>query len=240
MAMLRVGTSGWHYPHWKGVLYPVGLKTDAWLSFYAESFDTVEVNNSFYRLPSRETFSSWARSVPGDFIFAVKASRYITHRKKLKDPEEPLQRLMESAAGLGSKLGPILFQLPPRWNSNPERLRQFVKALPPGRRYAFEFRDPSWFNEEVYGILREGNCAFCVASSRNLPSVRQVTADFSFMRFHGGKLPGGKYSRDELKEAADFTSGLLSGGKDAYAYFNNDAHGYAVQNARDFRELLAE
>lgn len=238
--MLRVGTSGWHYPHWKGAFYPVGLKTDAWLSFYAERFDSVEINNSFYRLPSREIFSSWARSVPGHFIFAVKASRYITHRKKLKDPEEPLQRLMKSVAGLENKLGPILFQLPPRWNSNPERLRQFVKALSPGHRYAFEFRDPSWFSDEVYGILHEGNCAFCVASSRNLPWVGQVTADFSFMRFHGGKLSGGKYSLGELKEAADFASGLLSEGKDVYAYFNNDPYGYAVQNAGDFRELLVE
>lgn len=233
-----MGTSGWHYAHWKEVFYPPGLQPAKWLSFYAQSFESVEVNNSFYRLPSREVFSAWSQSVPSGFVFAVKASRFITHIKKLKDPREPLERLINSAAGLGDKLGPILFQLPPHWKSNPGRLEEFIKALPGDQRYAFEFRDPSWLNEETYRMLEASNCAFCIASSRSFPKARRVTADFSFIRFHGGRLPGGKYSRGELKDWASFTRDLLDGGKDTYAYFNNDPYGYAVEDARAFRALL--
>ena len=237
MAELRGGTSGWHYPHWKDIFYPTGLKQADWLSFFAGHFDTVEINNSFYRLPSREVFAGWAEGVPDGFLFAVKASRYITHNKKLTDPAEPLSRFMKSSSGLGKKLGPILFQLPPHWRSNPARLRDFIHTLPAGRRYAFEFRDPSWLNEEIYEILRTSKCALCVASSPDGPKARAVTADFSFMRFHGGKLAG-KYSRGELKEWAAFARGVLHEGKDIYAYFNNDPHAYAIQNASDFRRLL--
>jgi uncharacterized protein YecE (DUF72 family) len=238
MAELRVGTSGWHYGHWKEIFYPTGLKPDDWLSFYASRFDTVEVNNSFYRLPGREVFEAWAAKVPPGFTFAVKASRYITHNKKLKDPREPLARLMESASGLGGKLGPILFQLPPRWKSNASRLEEFAKTLQRGRCYAFEFRDDSWMNEEVFTILKAFNCALCVANSPQRPGTRLITADFSFLRFHGGKLAG-KYSRAELKEWAAFAGGILADGKDVYAYFNNDAHGFAVENAATFRELTS-
>jgi uncharacterized protein YecE (DUF72 family) len=238
MAELRVGTSGWHYPHWKRVFYPAGLKPDDWLAFYAQTFDTVEVNNSFYRLPSREVFEGWARTVPPGFAFAVKASRYITHNKKLKDPRQPLDRLMKSADGLGDKLGPILFQLPPRWRSNPGRLEEFVGALHSGHRYAFEFRDDSWMNDEIFAILRARNCALCIASSPGRPSVRTLTADFSFLRFHGGELAG-KYSSAELSEWAAFARGILSEGKDVYAYFNNDVHGFAVRNATVFGDLAS-
>jgi len=238
VAELRVGTSGWHYEHWRGVFYPPELRTAEWLSHYASHFDTVEINNSFYQLPSRETFQSWAREVPPGFLFAVKASRFITHMKKLKDPSGSLRLFMDNSAGLGRHRGPILFQLPPRWKANPSRLSEFVAALPPGNRYAFEFRDPSWFCPQVYRILEEANCALCAASSPSFPEVRRATADFAFLRFHGGRiLYGSKYSRKELAEWAAYAVDLLDQGRDVYAYFNNDAFGYAVEDARLFRRL---
>ncbi len=237
---LRVGTSGWHYPHWRGAFYPGGMPSAEYLGFYAGHFDTVELNNSFYRLPSREQFAAWAAAVPSDFVFTVKASRYLTHRKKLKDPQEPLSRLLGAASGLGQKLGPVLFQLPPRWRANPKRLADFVGALPQGRRFVFEFRDPTWFTQEVYAILREAGCALCVASSPDFPEKREITADFLFLRFHGGReLYGSNYSDEELRAYARWAQPALDSGKDVYAYFNNDAYGYALANARGFREMLS-
>ncbi len=236
---LRVGTSGWHYPHWRGIFYTAGMPSEGYLPFYAAHFNTVELNNSFYQLPTREVFEAWAAKVPEDFIFSVKASRYITHRKKLKDPEQPLSRLMENASGLGGKLGPVLFQLPPGWRANPSRLSDFVCSLPSGHRYVFEFRDPSWLTEDVYEILRESGCALCVASSPDFPEERRVTADFVFLRLHGGReLYGSDYSRAELREYAKWARPALERGLDVYAYFNNDAYGYAVANALEFRSLL--
>jgi len=240
MPELRVGTSGWHYGHWREVFYPVGLRAEEWLSFYARHFDTVEINNSFYHLPSREVFESWARKAPAGFLFAVKASRFITHMKKLKDAAEPLSGFLGNAGGLGGKLGPVLFQLPPRWRRNPDRLEGFLGKLPQGHRYAFEFRDESWLHPETYRLLERFNCALCVASSPSFPSARKITADFTFLRFHGGEiLYGSKYSREELRKWAAFTRSVLKEGCDVYAYFNNDAYGYAVEDARLFRELVS-
>ncbi len=238
LAELRVGTSGWHYPHWKGLFYPEGLRSAEWLAFYASRFDSVEINNSFYRLPSREVFSSWAGSVPPGFLFAVKASRYITHLKKLKEPGDALAAFLDNASGLGDRLGPILFQLPPRWKRDRARLAAFADALPHGRRYAFEFRDQSWLHEETYRVLEDKGAALCIADSPSFPRSRRVTAPFAFLRFHGGSvLYGSKYSREELRDWAAFARSLLERGIDVYAYFNNDAHGYAVEDAALFREL---
>ncbi len=237
---LYVGTSGWDYSHWREVFYPAGMAPEDYLAFYAAHFNTVELNNSFYRLPTREGFLAWGGKVPNDFVFAVKASRYITHRKKLKDPQPSVERLMLNAQGLGQKLGPVLFQLPPKWHANLERLREFVRVLPPSHRYAFEFRDPSWLTDEVFELLRVCGCALCVASSPSFPEERRVTADFLFLRFHGGKeLYGSDYSRHELRDYARWARPELEAGKDLYAYFNNDARGYAISNALEFRELLA-
>lgn len=241
MAEIRVGTSGWHYQHWRGVFYPSDLNPRDWLSFYARRFDTVEINNSFYRLPSLETFASWREKVPPGFTFAVKANRFITHVRRLNEPREALAKFFQSAEGLGDRLGPILFQLPPRWKADPERLRLFVRALPSGYRYAFEFRDPSWFKPEIYHILEESGCALCAASSPSFPEMRRATADFAFLRFHGGKiLYGSKYSREELADWAAYARLLLEEGKDVYAYFNNDAFGYALEDARDFISLVRD
>ncbi len=238
MASIRVGTSGWHYAHWQGVFYPPGLPTREWLEFYARHFDTVEINNSFYRLPPRETFLAWSEKTPQGFLFAVKANRFITHVKRLLEPREALTRFFHNVGGLREKAGPVLFQLPPRWKADPERLRRFVRELPSGHRYVFEFRDPTWFVPDVYRILEEGGCALCAASSPGFPEARVETADFAFLRFHGGKvLYGSKYSAEELAEWADYARDLLKKGMDVYAYFNNDAFGYAVEDARTFRRL---
>ncbi len=239
MAQLRVGTSGWHYTHWKSVFYPPRSRPEEWLAFYATRFDTVEINNSFYRLPSRETFAAWGGKAPQGFVFAVKASRYVTHVKKLLAPGEALANLLDNAGGLGEKLGPVLFQLPPNWKRNPERLGELIAMLPGEGRYAFEFRDETWLHDDVYHVLESGNCALCISSSPSFPNARRVTADFAFLRFHGGTvLYGSKYSRRELEGWASFARGLLDEGRDVYAYFNNDAFGFAVENAESFRDLL--
>ncbi len=237
---LYVGTSGWHYPHWRGVFYPAGMAPGDYLSFYAAHFNTVELNNSFYRLPTRDAFVAWGDRVPHEFVFALKASRYITHRNKLKDPQPAVDHLMTNASGLAGKLGPVLFQLPPRWHANPVRLSEFLQVLPTSHRYAFEFRDPTWLTEDVFEILREHGCALCVASSPAWPEERCVTADFLFLRFHGGKeLYGSDYSRHELSDYASWARPEWKEGKDLYAYFNNDAEGHAIGNALEFRGLLA-
>jgi len=239
MAELRVGTSGWHYRHWREVFYPPDLKTGDWLGYYSGSFDTVEINNSFYRLPSRANFESWAQQVPSGFTFAVKASRFITHVKKLKEPHESISRLLENAEGLGGKLGPVLFQLPPRWKKNVSRLEEFLKTLPAQHRYVFEFRDETWLHDDVYALLEAANCALCIASSPSFPQSRQVTADFAFLRFHGGEdVYTSRYAYKDLKSWSTFATSLLQEGRDVYAYFNNDAFGYALENAKTFRGLI--
>lgn len=161
-ARTYIGTSGWHYDHWKGPFYPSSLREEAFLQYYAGSFGTAEVNNSFYRLPERKTLLRWRSAVPEDLVFSVKASRYLTHMKKLNDAKEPLERLFGRVDALGDKLGPMRFQLPPKWRSNPERLEGFLEALPKGQRYAFEFRERSWFDEKNYELLRSHGSSFCV------------------------------------------------------------------------------
>src|SRR5215217_2193905 len=146
---IRIGTSGWHYEHWRGPFYPENLSKGGFLEYYAGHFDTAEINNSFYRLPEKKTLVRWRETVPEGFVFSVKASRYLTHMKKLKDPREPLGRLLDRVSVLGTRLGPILFQLPPRWRANPERLQGLLEILPENHRYAFEFRDPSWFDDKI-------------------------------------------------------------------------------------------
>jgi uncharacterized protein YecE (DUF72 family) len=189
-----IGTSGWHYDHWKGPFYPSSLRKEAFLEYYAGSFGTAEVNNSFYRLPERETLLRWRNAVPESFVFSVKASRYLTHMKKLKDAKEPLERLFDRVSVLEDKLGPVLFQLPPRWRSNPERLEGLLEALPEGRRYAFEFRDRSWFDEKNYELLRSHGSAYwsayCVYDLNGKTSPKETTADFAYVRLHG---PDGPY-----------------------------------------------
>lgn len=239
MASIYVGTSGWVYPHWSGVFYPEDLPQREWLDHYSRHFDTVEINNSFYRLPSRSTFEGWRRRAPPGFTFAVKANRYITHVKKLKDPEEAVRNFYDNLAGMGDACGVVLFQLPPRWRANLERLEGFLKSVPDTYRLAFEFRDSTWLNDEVYELLRKRGSALCTADRPIYPGPRVVTADFAFFRMHGGReLADGEYSYNELKALAREVGAHARAGRDVFVYFNNDYRGFAPENALALKDLL--
>jgi len=236
---IHIGTSGWHYDHWRGPFYPQDLSAKAYLEYYMERFHTVEINNSFYQLPKEETLAVWRDTVPSGFIFTVKGSRYITHMKKLKDPEGAVALFLERVEVLGDKAGPILFQLPPRWRANPERLVSFLEALPGQFRYAFEFRDPSWFNSEVYDILAGHGAAFCIYELGGQVSPKEITADFVYVRLHG---PGGPYQGQYTTEVLAGWAGAFatwaSQGKKVYCYFDNDEAGYAAQDAMNIQEMI--
>lgn len=239
MAKLMVGTSGWVYPHWKGTFYPDDLKQSEWFAYYTERFNSVELNNTFYHLPPRSTFEGWRQAAPAGFRFTVKANQYITHRKKLKDPENGLSNFYENLAGLGRYCAAVLFQLPPHWQVNLERFDAFLKAVPKGHRIVFEFRDRSWLNDEIFRLLRKRNAALCTADKPFYPAPRVRTADFVFYRLHGGHhktAPG--YDRRELSGLAAELSGHLEAGRDAFAYFNNDWGGYAADNAVSLRRMI--
>jgi len=237
---VRVGTSGWMYDHWKGVFYPPDLRRDGWLPYYAGRFRTVEVNNSFYRLPEAETFARWSAAVPTGFLFAVKASRFITHMKKLADAAEPIARLFGRASNLGEALGPVLFQLPPRWRIDAERLRAFLSLLPEGHRCAFEFRDATWFDERAYDALAGRNAALCMYDVGGVQSPHVLTADFAYLRFHGAAGPyAGRYGEDGLAPWVDEIRACTERGIDTYCYFNNDYAGHAVEDALTLRRTLA-
>lgn len=239
--MIKVGTSGWMYDHWKGPFYPEDIASDAMLSFYAQTFDTVEVNNTFYQLPSEGKVRGWKEDSPEGFLFVIKANRYITHMKNLLEPEEPVNTLMERIEILDQKLGPILFQLPPHWNVNAERLANFLKVLPQDLRYVFEFRDESWYVDEVYRLLEEAGAAFCIHDHHDAPSPEEVTADFVYLRFHGPRGDyGGKYREEDLRGWAEKIAAWHEADRDVYAYFNNDMRGYAVENARELRGYVAQ
>ncbi len=237
---IHIGTCGWQYGHWKGPFYPEDLSNDELLAYYAGCFQTVEINNSFYRLPEKKTLRRWLERVPADFLFSFKANRYITHMKKLKDPGQPVSRMMDVANSLGDHLGPVLFQLPPRWNVNSERLLNFLKALPPGYRYAFEFRDSSWHVPDVYNALGEAGAAFCIYEIGGLVSPRQVTADFVYIRLHGPETEPyrGRYSTETLAGWAGALSSWSGEGKEIFCYFDNDEAGYAALDAARLQGML--
>ncbi|MFN3324392.1 MAG: DUF72 domain-containing protein [Bryobacteraceae bacterium] len=236
---LRVGTSGWHYPHWREHFYPPDVPATRRLEYYSQRFDTVEINNSFYRLPKPETMREWRDKTPAGFLFAVKGSRFITHNKKLKDPEGPIERLLPVVDELGKKLGPILFQLPPGWKVSAERLAHFLDLMPKGYRCAFEFREPSWENEDIYGILKQHNAAVCIFHLAGYESPIQLTADFTYIRLHGpvGKYQG-SYSNKQLREWVDRIQSWKRKLKAAYVYFDNDVNAAAVKDAERLRKLL--
>ena len=239
--MIWIGTSGWVYKHWLGLFYPPELAGREWLPFYARHFPTVEINRSYYRLPTEAQFRAWAEQAPPapHFLFAVKASRYLTHMKKLREPAEPVARLIEAASGLGDRLGPFLYQLPPRWRANPERLATFAATLPPGHRAAVEFREPSWYGEETLRILEEAGCALAVAvgGPEPTPPGTPDVGPFRYVRFHHGS-GGWGFSDAELLPWADRLAADAAAGKDAHVYFNNDPGGHALADARRLREML--
>lgn len=236
---IHVGTSGWHYAHWRGPFYPEDAAPATYLRRYAETFRTVEVNHTFYELPEIADVERWRETVPEEFVFAVKASRYVTHMKKLEDPVEPVGRFLGRVEDLGPKLGPILFQCPPRWHRNADRLRAFLEVLPADHRYVFEFRDPSWWHPEVLSALEEAGIAFCLYDVAGEGPPRTVTADFLYVRFHGAaRKYQGRYPRAALAGWAGAIHSWAAAGRDVYAYFNNDPEGHAVENAREFAEMV--
>lgn len=235
-----IGTSGWNYKHWRGRFYPEELKHAEEFEYYQHFFDTVELNNPFYHLPPPETFKHWKAETPKDFVFAVKASRYITHMKKLKDAGDALDTFFSNARLLGKKLGPVLFQLPPGWKVNEERLGDFLKQLPKKKKYAFEFRNTTWYTEGVYQLLRKYNCAFCIYELAGHTSPLQVTADFVYIRLHGpGNKYQGNYSTATLKKWTKKMTEWSSEGKEVYMYFDNDQNAYAAFNAQKIKELTS-
>lgn len=238
---IHIGTSGWHYGHWEGPFYPDKTPSEKYLGYYSKSFKTVEINSSFYRMPDKETIREWRDTVPEGFRFSVKASRYITHMKKLKDPEAAVSYLISTVSLLRNKLGPILFQLPPKWHANPERLESFIKSLPRDYDYAFEFRDTSWFDDRIYEILEKHNTAFCIYEIGGVKSPRIVTADIVYLRLHGPDGPyRGQYTTHVLTEWAGRISKWRNEGKEIYCYFDNDEAGYAPQDAMKLQEMVAK
>jgi uncharacterized protein YecE (DUF72 family) len=238
---LHIGTSGWHYDHWQGPFYPEQLVKSDFLAFYQKHFQTVEINNSFYHLPAEKTLREWREKVPPGFVFAVKGSRYITHMKKLKDPQQSIKRFLDRVQILEDRLGPILFQLPPRWHFNADRLRAFLEALPREYRYALEFRDPSWLNQEVYRLLTDHGAAFCIYEFAGQLSPKEITASFVYIRLHGPRGPyQGKYETQTLADWAGAISTWTSQGKEVFCYFDNDEAGYAPQNALSLKKMLSQ
>jgi uncharacterized protein YecE (DUF72 family) len=236
---VRIGCSGWIYKHWRGLFYPEKLAVKRWFAFYAEEFDTVEINNSFYRLPERTTFVSWARRAPMRFEFAVKASRFLTHMKKLKDPREPLQRMFSRMRGLGNRLGPVLYQLPPNFRVDVERLREFIDLLPRDARHVIEFRDPSWYTQDVCDLLDRAVVAMCLHDMPGSATGRTRVGPFVYVRFHGADAKyAGTYSKDRLARWAGWLDEQRRAGIDVYAYFNNDVGGHAPRDAVTLRSLL--
>lgn len=233
-----VGTSGWNYGHWKGIFYQDDLPGQAWLSFYAQNFGAVELNYSFYHLPKEETYLKWYGATPPVFIFSLKASRFITHIKRLKDCQEEFEIFWKNAQVLKEKLGPIFFQLPPSFKKDLDRLVAFCEILPRSAGFAFEFRHPSWFDEEVYGFLRGRNLALILSDTPKYPYVEEITADFVYLRLHGhAQLYTSRYTHEQIRDYAQKIRKWQRGG-DVYVFFDNDFSGYAVENARELLKLL--
>jgi uncharacterized protein YecE (DUF72 family) len=239
-AEIRIGCSGWQYRHWRNRFYPRDLPQHRWLDHYAQAFDTVELNNSFYRLPEADVFAAWGRRVPPGFLFAVKASRYLTHLKRLRESREPLDRLWSRAKHLGDHLGPMLYQLPTSWHADRDRLAGFLESVPRGRRQAVEFRDRSWYAWEVLALLEGADVALCLHDMPGSASPPKPIGPFVYVRFHGstGRYQG-SYSGQKLSAWADRLVEWADAGRPGYVYFNNDLAGHAVRDAQRLRDMIA-
>jgi uncharacterized protein YecE (DUF72 family) len=235
--VIFVGTSGWQYRDWRGAFYPERLPQRRWLEFYVTRFPTVEINNTFYSLPKESTFEKWRDGTPAGFVVTVKASRYITHIRRLRDAADPVALFWSRARLLGDRLGPVLFQLPPRFGADQDLLRAFLRLLPREMRAAFEFRDASWESTDVYEALDAAGAAWVIPDRPGWRVPAPVTGGWSYLRFHqGGHGPlGSDYTRDKLRRWADRVADLPA--EDVFVYFNNDQGGAAVRNARAFRAL---
>lgn len=240
MGKIHIGTSGWSYDHWKDSFYKETPKSD-WFKFYASHFGTVEINSSFYRLPNPHTVKKWEKESPKSFVFSVKASRYITHVKRLKEPKEGVKIFLKSITPLKSKLGPILFQLPPNFKVDLERLEKCLSVLPKGNRYTFEFRHDSWFIQEVYELLKKNKIALCITDLEGKLSPVEVTAPFIYIRLHGPQRAyQGRYSHQKLTGWAKRIRKWLKEALDVYVYFDNDEKGYAVKDTLKLIEYFKE
>jgi uncharacterized protein YecE (DUF72 family) len=238
-AKYYVGCSGWHYEHWRGVYYPEDLPKPKWLQFYARQFMTVELNSSFYRLPSEKAFNTWRESTPENFLFAVKVSRYITHIKRLRNSGSAVENFLSRAGLLREKLGPLLYQLPPSMKRNDELLQNFLSSLPPRYQHVIEFRHESWIDDAVFAILRRHNVGLCVFDMPAFSCPLVATSDFAYVRFHGSEgLYSSCYSDEELSRWAQRIARLGQTVKATYMYFNNDAQAFAVKNAMTLENLL--
>jgi uncharacterized protein YecE (DUF72 family) len=233
-----IGTSGWHYKHWKNDFYPPGTRAADYLEFYSTQFSTVEVNNSFYRLPTAETLQCWGRAVPREFRFAIKASRFITHNKKLKDAPDCFALFFERIKTFAPAMGPILFQLPPRWKYNGEGLEQFLQLFPHEYHYVFEFRHPDWNRDQAFALLRKYNAGYCVHDMPESRSPVLTTSKIAYVRFHGPSgTYAGSYPHSQLQEWAGTLTEWDKRGIDSYVYFNNDIGGHAPRNALTLAKL---
>ena len=238
---VRVGCSGWSYQDWRGPVYPTDAPARTWFSLYAERFDTVEINNTFYRLPPASTVERWAEQAPEGFCYAVKVGQFGSHRMKLRDAESWLPRHLERVERLGGHLGPNLVQLPPRWRRNAARLDEFLAAAPATLRWAVELRDPSWLHDDVFEVLGRHGAALCIHDLiDNHPW--EHTTDWTYLRFHGPQATQakyrGRYGPQRLSRVADRVRPWLEDGIDVYAYFNNDYDGHAVVDAETLRTSL--
>ncbi len=236
--MIWVGTSGWQYEDWRSRFYPDGLPKARWLAHFARRFPTVEINNSFYRLPSAETFARWREETPEGFVIAVKASRFITHIRRLLDCGDSVQLLWPRAQALGTRLGPVLFQLPPHMRRAPALLEGFLRVLPADMQAAFEFRDPSWETDEIFDLLDRARAALVLADAPGARVPQVVTGGWAYLRFHQGARDAAGYSREKLRRWAGRVAELPA--KDTFAYFNNDTDGAAVRDAAMFTQILRE
>ena len=236
---IRIGTSGWYYDHWKELFYPAGLPKSKWFEHYAGHFDTVEINNTFYHLPKEQTLQRWHRLAPKGFLYAVKANRYITHIKRLKDTSEALKRFFERVGLLKSHLGPILYQLPPSLHKDLDLLGSFIKLLPKKPPAVFEFRHESWYCDDTFELLGEFGVGFCIHDMPGKESPKSIVSDIIYIRFHGstGRYSG-SYPRPALETWAKWLKSQSKKARAIYAYFNNDAHANAIKNARTLKEQL--
>ncbi|MGA2112966.1 MAG: DUF72 domain-containing protein [Anaerolineales bacterium] len=235
---VHVGTSGWVYPHWRGVFYPPSLSQRAWFAHYAMTFRTVEINNSFYRLPSTANFEAWREQAPPAFVYAIKASRFITHIRRLRDVQEPLERFLAAAHALGQALGPVLYQLPPNWHVDLVRFCGFLRLLPSGYTHVVEFRDPSWFTEEVFALMEEKGVVHCLHDYWSAVPPLRLTAPVVYIRMHGDQLHAGNYRASVLRTWADRIQGWSLEGRTVHMFFNNDMGGAAIENALAEREMI--
>jgi uncharacterized protein YecE (DUF72 family) len=236
-----VGCSGWEYQHWRGDFYPADLPRTRWFEHYASVFSTVEINNTFYRLPEESTFAAWAERAPAGFTYAVKASRFLTHMKKLKDPEEPLDRLFSRMRPLGRHLGPVLYQLPPGWKLDRGRLEHFLQVLPKRIRHVLEIRDSSWYDDNVLDMLERSGVSLCLHDMPGSATGQQRVGPIVYVRYHGaGGQYSGDYPRERLESWAAWLGTARANGADVYAYFNNDVGGHAPRNAITLRRLMED